>query len=247
MVAVVSGASRGLGSACVDVLLSYGARVGALDVDAAKLSDWADTENVFVTVADVRSAADCDRAVAEVIEAFGSPVTGVVNNAGILRKGDALEATQDDWDDHMAVNARGAWYLSRAALPGMVEAGGGSIVNVISIEGTKVQKRHFAYTASKGALLQMTRSIAHDFADRGVRCNAVSPGAFDTEMFRSHVTAVAPDDAEHFVAQTAALASMNRLGQPEELGQLVAFLLSERASFMTGSDLIIDGGRTLRP
>lgn len=168
------------------------------------------------------------------------------NKSGILRKGDALSTADDDWDDHLAVNARGAWYLARAALPGMIDAGGGVIVNVVSIEGTTVQKRHFAYTASKGALLQMTRSIAHDFATRGIRCNAVSPGAFDTKMFRYHVDAVA-DDPEGFVRETAALASMERLGQADELPEAVAFLLSDRANFMTGADLVVDGGRTLRP
>ena len=198
---------------------------------------------MIAVTGDVRAKSTADEAVRRALERFGS-VDILVNNAAVILSKDILETTEAEWDDLMAVNVKGAFHHVRAALPIMIERKSGAIVNVTSISGVVGLGKQAAYCASKGALVQMTRQLAVEYADRGIRVNAVAPGAIDTPFLARHLDAQ-PDRA-------AAEADVNRahpLGRyasPREIAETIAFLATPASSFMTGAILMADGGYTAR-
>jgi NAD(P)-dependent dehydrogenase (short-subunit alcohol dehydrogenase family) len=188
----------------------------------------------------VADKAAVDAALAATQHALG-PVDGLVNNAGIFRAAPFLEITEDDWDAVIAVNLKGAFLVGQAVARAMVKAPTprrGAIVNMSSVNGTLAIPSIASYNASKGAINQLTRAMALALADDGVRVNAVAPGTVATELARSAV--LTSDEAR---ARILSRTPLKRLGEPDEIADVVAFLLSEAASYMTGEIVVVDGGR----
>jgi NAD(P)-dependent dehydrogenase (short-subunit alcohol dehydrogenase family) len=243
---LVTGAARGIGRAIAVRAAAEGASVAALDLDAGpdlrSVIDeiTATGRSAALIVADVGSPVDCERAVREAGEALGG-LDGLVNNAGVLREQAIGEISEEAWALSLAVNLTAPWRLTQLVLPWFDQAGGGSIVNISSIEGLRVRPTHAAYAAAKGGLLQLTRTTAVELGPRNIRANAVCPGSIDTEMFRQHVDAL--DDPEAALTDLVGRNHLGRLGRPDEVAAAVTHLLSDEAGFTTGHQYVIDGAR----
>jgi NAD(P)-dependent dehydrogenase (short-subunit alcohol dehydrogenase family) len=242
-VALVTGAASGNGLAITGRLLRDGYAVVAVDVDAAALQraraeDWAElAEQALCVQADVRDAQAVEQAVARALTHFGR-LDLLVNNAGITGGPQATtvhETPVADFDLVLAVNLRGPFLLCRAALPGMLARGAGSIVNIASVAGVVAFPARAAYSASKGALVQLTRSIAADYAGRGIRCNALCPGMIDTPMTRWRL------EQPELKAQVLARIPQHEIGSPADVASAVAFLASDEARYFNGAALLMDG------
>ena len=207
---------------------------------AALRSIGADHDQGRYVVCDVQLEDDCRGAVNATSEAFGR-LDVLVNNAGIIYRGlDVVRTTLEEWDKMFAVNVRGAFLMSKFALPEMIRAGSGCIVNVASYFGLVGGKGVAAYCASKGALVQLTRAMALDHADEGVRVNCVCPGSVQTPMI-DQAWAEYGDGAPEL---WAAKHPIGRIAQPDEVAQAILYLASSASSFVTGAALPIDGGIT---
>lgn len=245
-VIVVTGGSQGIGQACAQRLVADGAAVALWDV-----ADTAGTALTAELVAaggralychcNVAMKAEVDAALAATLAAFGT-VDGLVNNAGIFKASAFLDITEADWDAVIAVNLKGSFLVGQAVARVMVAndegRGRGAIVNMSSVNGTLTIPSIASYNASKGAINQLTRVMALSFADRGVRVNAVAPGTIATELALNAV--LTSDEAK---ARVMSRTPMKRLGQPGEIADVVAFLLSDASSYMTGEIVVVDGGR----
>lgn len=236
-VAIVTGASRGLGRACVDALVGEGVRVvaAARSVDAL--------EELAATAPSQVVAAPCDMADTEAVEAlvdvaldrFGR-LDVVVNNAGIAPAGPFVDLGLDVWDQVFRVNVRGPATLARAAGRVLLEQGHGKVINIASTSGLKGKPYLVAYSASKGAMLRMTEALAAEWASSGVQVTAIAPGAFATDA-QSAVL----DDPEILRRRLRKIPA-GRMGEVDEIGPLVCWLASPRSQFVTGSTHVIDGG-----
>ncbi len=237
-VALITGAARGQGAAEAELFCREGARVMLADVldedgerQAEALRD-AGCEARYRHL-DVTSPSDWHAAVSEAEAEFGS-LDVLVNNAGIVRF-DGVETSSDqEWADTLAVNQSGVFFGMRAAVPSMRRAGAGAIVNISSIFGVDAVPGYFAYQASKGAVVQMTRAAAVDLAPHGIRVNCVLPGLIFTDMTKT--------EPEEMIAENIRMTPMGRGGEAEEVASGVLFLASDEASFVTGAVLPIDGG-----
>jgi len=188
---------------------------------------------------DISKAADCETGVRRVVKKFGG-LDVLVNNAGVQTYGDAVTTNEGTWDFTMNVNLRGQWLMAHAAIPEMLKRGGGAIVNVSSVQGLASQRNVLAYSTSKHGMIGLTRTMAVDFAKRGIRVNCVCPGTIDTPMVRATIEQDQnPDRLRRILAD---MHPIGRIGQPREIGEVIAFLASDRASFMTGSIVVVDGG-----
>lgn len=244
-VTVVTGAAQGIGAACAERLTSEDARVALWDVDddrgqALTQQLRAQGRQVLYAHCDVSKAAEVKAALDATRAAFG-PVEALVNNAGIFRAADFLDVTEADWDAVIAVNLKGAFLVGQAVARQMVPAAGGhggAIVNMSSVNGVLAIPTIASYNASKGGINQLTRAMALALADHGIRVNAVAPGTISTELARKAV--LTSDDAH---ARILGRTPMKRLGKPHEIAEVVAFLLSDAASYMTGEVVHVDGGR----
>ena len=241
-VALISGGARGMGAAEARLFASEGAKVVLGDVlesegqqVEAEIAE-AGGEAVFVHL-DVTSEADWQQAVDTAIERFGG-LHILVNNAGIWNGGNVETQTIDGWDRIMDINAKGVFLGTRAAIPAMRESGSGSIVNISSVAGIIGSVGATAYNASKGAVRILTKSTAVQYAAEGIRCNSVHPGPIETQMIRE----VYPDK-ETRNSRVSAI-PMGRMGEMDDVAKGVLFLASDEASYMTGSELVIDGGAT---
>ncbi|HEY6969108.1 MAG TPA: SDR family oxidoreductase, partial [Candidatus Angelobacter sp.] len=188
-------------------------------------------------VADVSDAKAVEKLIANTLGNF-SGIHVLVNNAGVLLPGTAESHSEDDWKQTFDINVRGVWLLSRAVLPHMRAAGGGSIVNIASVLSLVAARNRVAYSASKGAVLAMTRAMALDHAAEKVRVNCICPGIVDTEM----VARFSMD--ENARRQRIAMHPMGRFGQPEDIAQAAVFLASDESAWMTGAAFPVDGGYT---
>jgi NAD(P)-dependent dehydrogenase (short-subunit alcohol dehydrogenase family) len=240
---VVTGAAKGIGRAVAEILAAEGHPLVLVDVDEAGLAEVAGTiggrsERVVGSVADPATAEAAARAAA----AMGG-CRGLSHNAGIQRYGTALSTPRETWDEVIAVNLTSAYVLSHALLPQIVQAKG-ALVFMASVQGLATQAGVAAYTTAKHGLIGLAKSIAVDFAADGVRSNAVAPGSVDTPMLRWAVNLAPEPDAVW--KEIDAMHPMGRPARAAEVADLVAFLLSDRASFITGEVIRIDGGLLTR-
>jgi NAD(P)-dependent dehydrogenase (short-subunit alcohol dehydrogenase family) len=244
-VAVVTGAGGSIGAETATQLASEGARVLVADVDAdaaARTVERIKTRGgtAAAAAADVSDAEQVRALVASALERFGQ-LDVMVNNAGISHPddGSVVDTTDEIWERTLAVNLRGVYLGCRYAVPAMVDGGGGAIVNVASFVALMgAATPQIAYTASKGAVLALTREVAVEFARRGVRVNAVCPGPVETPLVKAFLT----DEAAR--VRRLVHIPMGRLARPDEVAKAIAFLASDDASFMTGAALVVDGGIT---
>ena len=242
-VALISGGARGMGAAHAKLFAEEGAKVVIGDIleeeglrTEAEINE-AGGECLFVRL-DVTSEADWQQAVAAAVTRFGK-LDILVNNAGVVSRGTLEDTTVEEWDRVMDVNAKGVFLGTKAAIPEMRRAGGGSIVNTSSISGNVGQDSlQPVYNASKGAVRIFTKSAAIQYAKDGIRVNSVHPGAVDTPMAGARLA-----DPE-LQKQADARNPLGRTAQPVEISYGVLYLVSDEASFVTGSELIIDGGYT---
>lgn len=248
---IVTGAANGIGFACARRLLEDGYRVVLADIDksrgqkAIKEMGFGDDEALFVEC-DISKKLEVHNLIAESLSAFGG-IDGLINNAGIVVKGGALDLTEDDFDRVIATNLRGSFLVSKAVANYFVSEIESredrsrltdrpySIVNMSSINDTVAIPDYLAYTVSKGGLLQLTKSMALELAPYGIRVNAIGPGSVKTDMLSD----VAGDGLEKIYSRTP----LGRLALPDEIAGVAAFLLGEDSSYITGQCIYVDGGR----
>lgn len=233
---IVTGAGSGIGREIARLMIEEGATVVAGDLDPSHAP-----EGCVLVETDVSDPAQVEALVDTALHESGT-IDALFNNAGIGSTNDAIGCSVEEWDRLFAVNARGVFLGIKAALPHMLAAGGGAIVNTASVAGMVGLRDRFAYSASKGAVLALTRQVAVQYAGTGVRCNALAPGTVDTEW----VGRLLDDADDPATARDALIARqpVGRLGTPREIAQAAAYLASDEAGFITGSVLVIDGGLT---
>ena len=239
-VALITGASSGIGAATAIAFAEAGWSVMAAGRDEGRLEEVADVaEKISTWAGDLEDSEDCDELVADTVDEFGN-IDCLVNSAGILMRGNAEETGDDDWRNTMAINLDVPFFLSRAALPHLLQSEG-SIVNISSYWGLKPGLRTIAYSTSKSALIQMTRAMAIDYAGDGLRINAICPGGVDTPMLASAADET-EKDVDVFLEVVAAGSPNGRIASPEQVAALTLFLASDAASHITGTAIPIDGG-----
>jgi len=248
-VALISGAAQGIGKAIAERFQQAGARVIIVDQDAAagvraatELTRACAALPVLFAPADLLIAEQIADAVLEVKRRHGR-IDVLVNNAGIEIERSFEATTRDEWDRVLGVNLRGAFLLTQAALPLFPESGG-AIVNIGSIHATHAFPGSLAYACSKAGLLALTRNLALELAPRHIRVNAICPGYVDTRLWHEYLRHAADPGA--LEAATTALHPLGRRGVPGDIAEAALFLAADSASFVTGTDLVVDGGLTIR-
>ena len=241
-VAIVTGGSRGIGRGIVDRFLAEGTHVLAT---ARRLPDKAMPagDDLAFIAADVARAEDAAKIVAHAVERFGG-LDILVNNAGIQLQKSIEETSEAEWDEVMAVNVKGIFLCTRAALPALRRRGGGAIVNIGSYDGFLADPNFSAYCASKGAVHALTRAMAVDLGGDGIRCNVICPGWIETEMVEDYIAHL-PDPAAAR-ASIESLHPVGRTGRPADIASLALWLASDESSFFTGQEFVADGGFTAR-
>lgn len=242
--AIVTGGASGIGRATAELFAAEGALVTVFDANAEGAAAVVEAireagGRATAVAGDVTRAEDCRRAVETAVREHGG-LDVLVNAAGITRRADVVDLPEADWDLVMAVNVKSVFLLGKAAVPVMVAGGGGSIVSVSSGWGLKGGPRAVVYCASKAAVTNLTRAMAIDHAAAGIRVNCVCPGDTATPMLAEEARQLG-QASDSFMAE-AAERPMGRVGQPEEIAEAILFLASDRASFVTGAALVVDGG-----
>lgn len=247
-VALVTGGALGIGRGIVDGFAAAGAGVAIADVNRAAAEELAASiraggGRAVATIGDVSRADDAARMVTETVAALGR-LDVLVNNAGIQPMDSYFrveEMPEEAWDRILGVNLKGAFLMSKYAIPRIRAAGGGAVVNIASVQGLQSMPGVPAYAASKGGMLSLTRNMALDHAREGIRVTAICPGTIDSEMVRTSARAEGGDiDAN--LRRYGAFHPIGRIGRPEDIANAVLFLASEKASFITGEYLCVDGG-----
>jgi NAD(P)-dependent dehydrogenase (short-subunit alcohol dehydrogenase family) len=245
-VAFVTGGARGIGRACVERLRTAGAAVMFCDVDddagrEVAATSAAGAAPVEFVQCDVTSEDEVARAVSSALERFGA-VDILVANAGIDVPFDAATMTESEWESFFAIDLKSVWLCAKHALPQMRERRRGSIVTIASIHAFLTSKGKFPYAAAKSGVVGLTRALALDEAKYGIRVNAVCPGYTRTRMLGIE----SADDPEAAEREMAAIHPLGRIGEPIEIANVVAFLASDEASFITGASILVDGGLSAR-
>jgi meso-butanediol dehydrogenase / (S,S)-butanediol dehydrogenase / diacetyl reductase len=245
--ALITGAGAGIGRAAALLFAREGACVAAVDLDRESGEETArlaleQGSDVFFHLADVSRAADAEAMVGVAVARWGR-LDVLFNNAGIVPAGTVEETDEAVWDRAMAVNLRSVFLGCKYAIPAMRRQGGGVIVNTASVAGLVGVKNRAAYSASKMGVIGLTRSIAIDFIHEGIRANAICPGTVDTPSLRGRIAA--SGDPETARAAFIARQPMGRLGTAEEIAYLALYLASDESAYMTGSEVLIDGGLAL--
>ena len=244
-VALVTGSTLGIGAATARVFAREGARVvlnsHVDDAAARRIADELGPERALFVQADVSDEAAVQAMVDAAVARF-ERVDVLVNNAGRNFFNDPLTLTTEQWRRCLSVDLEGAWHCARAVLPGMLERGAGSIVNIASVHGHKIIPDCFPYPVAKHALIGLTRALGLQYAARGVRVNSISPGLILTEAIEASFAASA-DPAGQRARQTALL-PCKRIGEPDEVAHTALFLASDEARYINATDILIDGGRS---
>jgi 2-keto-3-deoxy-L-fuconate dehydrogenase len=242
--ALITGAASGIGLAIAQCFAHAGAVVYLADVDTEQGKAETDAlierehDAAFVEL-DVRDEEACDAVAQGILDARGG-VDALVNNAGVGAVGTAIETSGEDLDRLYAVNVRGVFNVTKAFLPGMLERGSGSVVNIASIGGVLGIKDRVAYCATKFAVVGLTKSMALDHAGAGVRFNAICPARVETPFVTNRIKEY--DDPEAAYREMTATQPVGRMGKPEEIAAAALYLAADESRFVTGSALIIDGG-----
>lgn len=241
---VVTGASHGIGAAIAHCIAAAGAYVVLADIDpvgpeaVAALRRMRDGAVSYTL--DVRDTGAWEAMVATTLASRGR-IDGLVNNAGVNVKHEPLEMPEGEWERCLDINLRGAWNGARAVLPAMLAAGGGAIVNIASVHGHAIIPGSFPYPVAKHGLIGLTRALGVEYAPKGVRVNAISPGYIDTRLCRDWWAEQADPAAAR--AATEALIPARRIGRADEVGMTAVFLLSDEAPYICATTIAIDGGR----
>lgn len=243
-VAIVTGASSGIGRSTALVFAANGAKVVAVGRSESDLGSLRDEArdlpgSVQIHLADISEPSQVDRLISETVQGSGQ-IDILVNSAGILRSGSTEDTTMDDWDKMLNINLRAVFYMIQKCVPHLAETRG-NIVNVSSVTGTRAFPGVVAYCVSKAGLDQLTRCAALDLAPKGIRVNAVNPGVVETNLHKRG--GMSEEDYEKFLANAQNTHPLGRPGQPEEVAELIYFLASEKAGWITGATYAIDGGR----
>ena len=234
--ALVTAAAQGIGRASADAFAAEGADVVATDINGDLLSQLDGTANIRTEVLDV-----CDDAAILAAASRHGPLDVLFNCAGFVHHGSILEASDEDWAFAVDLNVMSMVRMIRAFLPAMVEAGGGSIINMASVASSlKGIVQRSVYGTTKAAVIGLTKSVAADYVGAGVRCNAIAPGTVDTPSLRQRIDAF--DDPEEARKSFIARQPMGRLGRAEEVASLALYLASEESQYCTGQAFTIDGG-----
>lgn len=237
--ALMTAAGQGIGRASALRMADEGASVIATDINEKALAEIADHPGITTRVLNVLDGAAINALAAEI-----GTVDVLFNCAGIVHAGDILTATEEDWDFGFELNAKAQFGVIRAFLPAMIANGGGSIINMSSVAGPITGPvNRFVYSASKAAVAGMTRAIAADFVTKGIRCNSICPGTVDSPSLHQRLRDTG--DYEKALGQFIGRQPMGRIGKPEEIAALVAYLASDESGFTTGQEHVIDGGWTV--
>jgi NAD(P)-dependent dehydrogenase (short-subunit alcohol dehydrogenase family) len=240
-VALVTGAGSGIGRACAMALAREGARVALVGRREQPLKEVAGEigDAAFVAPADVSNETAIERVLHRVTTHLGS-LNVLLNNAGVLHIGTAEQITEAQWDETFNTNVRGLWLLSRAALPHMRKAGGGSIINMASVLGINGARNRASYAPSKGAVVLLTKCMAIDHAQDKIRVNAICPGFVETDLTAAVISQAADPSAVR--AERVKVHPIGRLGEPKDIAGLAVYLASEESSWVTGAVFPVDGG-----
>jgi 2-keto-3-deoxy-L-fuconate dehydrogenase len=236
-VAFVTAAAAGIGRASALAFAREGARVIATDVNELGLAELRSAGVAEVARLDVRDSGAVDAIAGRV-----GRIDALLNVAGFVHHGHALDCSEADWDFSFDLNVKSMHRTIRAFLPGMIEKGGGSIVNMSSAVGaTKALPNRYVYTATKAAIVGLTKAVALDFIGKGIRCNCICPGTIATPSLEGRIKALGGNAREKFVARQP----MGRLGDPDEVAAVAVYLASDESAFTTGGAFFVDGGLTL--
>lgn len=240
-IAIVTGAGSGIGRAIALAMMREGAHVVLVGRRKDRVEAVAsEAEGSAISVAaDVSKRDEIEHVLQETVKAFGG-INVLVNNAGILHAGTAEQITEVQWDETFNINVRGLWLLSRAALPYLRKAGGGSIINVASVLGINGVRNRAAYAASKGAVVLLTKCMAIDHGHENIRVNAICPSFVETDLTAEVLSKAADPDAMR--RERIGVHPIGRLGKPEDMAGLAIYLASDESSWVTGAAFPVDGG-----
>lgn len=240
-VVIVTGAGSGIGRAVALAMIREGARVVLMGRRKDRVEALArEAKGSAIAVgADVSKRDEIDHVLEKTVKAFGG-VNALVNNAGILHPGTAEQITEAQWDETFNINVRGLWLFSRAVLPHLRQAGGGSIINVASVLGINGARNRAAYAASKGAVVLLTKCMALDHGHENIRVNAICPSFVETDLTAAVLSKAADPDAVR--RERIGVHPLGRLGQPEDMAGLAVYLASDESSWVTGTTFPVDGG-----
>lgn len=243
-VMIVSGGASGLGLAAAVKFAKNGYDITIVDIDEEKgkkaeqkIKDLG--QDAIFCNCDISKKDQVQKAAEATKEKFGRADV-LINNAGLEIRGSILQCTEEDWDRTYDTNLKGIYYMSNAFIPTIIEQGGGSVINTGSILGYRTVGERAAYSSSKGAIDTLTQTMAFDLAEKNIRVNCVAPGAIDTPLLRGSINdSPDPEETENYLNSKSVL---NRMGKPEEVANVMYFLASDEASFVTGATYFVDGG-----
>jgi NAD(P)-dependent dehydrogenase (short-subunit alcohol dehydrogenase family) len=245
-VAMITGGSRGIGRAIAEKLSFEGTHVTVGDIisfNQERETQQEHLQNIYYQYLDVTDTSSIKKIFERILQKFGH-LDILVNNAGIMFEKRIEDTSEEDWDRMMLVNLKGVFFCTKYAIDAMRRSRGGAIINIGSIEGLSCNPNHTAYAASKGGVHALTRAIAVDLGREGIRCNAICPGWINTELNEGYFDQA--NDRAACERAIIALHPVGRMGLPEDIANMVCWLVSNEAGFVTGQEFIIDGGRLAR-
>jgi NAD(P)-dependent dehydrogenase (short-subunit alcohol dehydrogenase family) len=248
-VAVVTGGGAGIGGACSEAFAVEGASVIVADINpdnanATVSKIKAAGGEATAVIADVSKMSGAETIAKQALAAYGG-IDILVNNAAIQTYGTVIDTTEETWDRTLNTNLKSMFMVSKFCVPEIIKRGGGAVVNMASVQGITTQPNVVAYTATKGAIIAMTRTMSLDHAKDKVRVNSVSPGSVDTPMLRSSANLFVPDNPAGAIEDWGKMHPLGRVAKAQEVAQVVLFLASEHASFVTGANVVVDGGLSI--